>query len=672
MVMDNNDSGVAEAVIRRPWLLGLCCGLSLFAFAITGVLLLHKAADTALESSMRESLRGITLATANTIDVAIHSQIHDSPDKASPAFQQTVEPLEGLVRSIPHVRSIYTLRSKNDGTIAIVVKATAESLPVLARDIATTAAYRTLNPCTDTALLQSIRGGVTTASSEIHTDEYGSFLSAYSPVRDSYDKIECFVGVDMDVEALLAEEAEIHLVVGICIAFAFVGSTGLGIAVRHWQGRKVHSAMMDRMERIQLLRAESAAIAANQGKDDFIANVSHEIRTPLAAIIGYAELLREQRLATGNALADSAPDAIVRNSAHLMGVVNDILDVSQVEAGALALHTKRMDLGTIAREAAELLAVRATAKGITLTVDCPHDIAVEVDADALRVRQILLNLIGNAIKFTEHGGVRVVISQTGPWAVAEVHDSGPGMTAEQLDRLFKRFSRVDQDSTSLGTGIGLELSQRLARLMQGGIAVESTPGVGATFRLSLMRAHAVSESAQALDLPTADSAHEANELGPLPLAGIDVLMAEDSIDNARLWRHHLEQAGAEVRHATNGREAIGLVRAAALGVLERPFDIVLMDMEMPIMGGVEATMQLRAEGFRLPIVGLTAHSDGTSRSKLLAAGCDDCATKPITRADLARLILAHVGTVHGKQNARGRCPVPNDSDLFSGLRATQS
>jgi CheY-like chemotaxis protein len=223
------------------------------------------------------------------------------------------------------------------------------------------------------------------------------------------------------------------------------------------------------------------------------------------------------------------------------------------------------------------------------------------------------------------------------------------MSPEQLNRLFQRFSRVDRDTTSLGTGIGLELSQRLARLMQGGISVESTPGVGAIFRLSLMSAPAEVNRPEVMNSSTDISTPPSDDLGPLPLAGIDVLMAEDGIDNARLWRHHLEQAGAEVWHASNGREAIGLVRAAAMGVLERPFDIVLMDMEMPVMDGVEATKQLRAEGFRLPIVGLTAHSDGTTRANLLAAGCNDCATKPISRIELARVILAQVRPVSTKR-----------------------
>jgi CheY-like chemotaxis protein len=266
----------------------------------------------------------------------------------------------------------------------------------------------------------------------------------------------------------------------------------------------------------------------------------------------------------------------------------------------------------------------------------------------LRVRQILLNLIGNAIKFTESGSVRVAITREGPWAVAEVQDSGPGMTPEQISRLFQRFSRVDRDYTSLGTGIGLELSQRLARLMHGGIAVESTPGSGTTFRLSMMSAASDPLSEFLQSHSSADgqgglgSTGSTDDIAPLPLAGIDVLIAEDGVDNARLWRHHLEQAGAEVWQASDGREAIGLVRAADMGVLERPFDIVLMDMEMPIMDGVEATQQLRSEGFRMPIVGLTAHSDVATRTKLLDAGCNDCATKPISRAGLTRLILAHV------------------------------
>jgi CheY-like chemotaxis protein len=178
--------------------------------------------------------------------------------------------------------------------------------------------------------------------------------------------------------------------------------------------------------------------------------------------------------------------------------------------------------------------------------------------------------------------------------------------------------------------------------MHGGIAVESTPGSGTTFRLSMMSASADPLSEFLQSHPSADNTGSTDDIAPLPLAGIDVLIAEDGVDNARLWRHHLEQAGAEVWQASNGREAVGLVRAADMGVLERPFDIVLMDMEMPIMDGVEATQQLRAEGFRLPIVGLTAHSDVATRTKLLDAGCNDCATKPISRAGLTRLILAHV------------------------------
>ena len=598
---------------------------------------------------MRDSLRSISLAAARSIDPNLHGQIGYVIDKQSPAYQRTAESIEGLARSLPNIRSIYTFRGRTDGSAEIVVNPTNGAALDRPQEDAFATPPGTRYTHTDPALLEAIRSGATVLSADIYTDGRGSFVSGYSPVRNAADKIECFVGIDMDAEALMHLEGSVHVAAGLGIAFALVGSTGLACAVCCWQGRSARAEQNARLERIQLLRTESLTKAANQAKDDFIANVSHEIRTPLAAIIGYAELLREQRFATGNALVDGAADAIARNGAHLLGVVNDILDVSQVEAGALAIHVTPMDLCVTAHEATELLAVRAAAKRITLTVESAPGQTVPVNADPLRVRQILLNLIGNAIKFTESGGVKVIISQTGPWAVVEVHDSGPGMSPEQLNRLFQRFSRVDRDTTSLGTGIGLELSQRLARLMQGGISVESTPGVGAIFRLSLMSAPAEVNRPEVMNSSTDISTPPSDDLGPLPLAGIDVLMAEDGIDNARLWRHHLEQAGAEVWHASNGREAIGLVRAAAMGVLERPFDIVLMDMEMPVMDGVEATKQLRAEGFRLPIVGLTAHSDGTTRANLLAAGCNDCATKPISRIELARVILAQVRPVSTKR-----------------------
>lgn len=626
-------SEITDAVTRRPWLLALVTSVALFAFAITGVLFMHRSADNALELTMRDALRSITAVAARSIDPTLHAQVLTATDAASPAYQQTAEPMEGLIRSLPTLRSMYTFRAGTDGSIDVVVNptnSTATTLPGM----------RFGHP--DPALLEAIRTGSTTTSETIYTDARGSILSAYSPVRNALGGIECFIGVDMDANDLTRQESRIHIAVGLSIAFALVGSAALGWALYGWHGRSEQAERARNFERAQLLQSEALAQSTNQAKDDFIANVSHEIRTPLAAIIGYAELLREQRIETGNPLADDAPNAIARNGAHLLGVVNDILDVSQVEAGALAIHATHMDLCTTAREAADLLAIRADAKGITLTVECEPGGAVAVVADPLRVRQILLNLIGNAIKFTESGSVRVAITREGPWAVAAVHDSGPGMTSEQISRLFQRFSRVDRDYTSLGTGIGLELSQRLARLMHGGIAVESTPGSGTTFRLSMMSAASDPLSEYLQSHPSAEGQGSTDDIAPLPLAGIDVLIAEDGVDNARLWRHHLENAGAEVWQASNGREAVGLVRAADMGVLERPFDIVLMDMEMPIMDGVEATQQLRAEGFRLPIVGLTAHSDVATRTKLLDAGCNDCATKPISRAGLTRLILAYV------------------------------
>jgi signal transduction histidine kinase/AmiR/NasT family two-component response regulator len=620
--------------------LALVTSAALFAFAITGVLFMHRSADDALELTLRDSLRSITVVAARSIDPVLHAQVSTARDAASTAYQQTAEPMEGLVRSLPILRSMYTFRAGTNGSVEIVVDPT---------DTATATATSAIPGMRfghrDPALLEAIRSGAPTISDTIYTDARGSTLSAYSPVRNAAGGIECFVGVDMDANELIRQEQRIHVAVGLSIAFALIGSSALGWSLYGWHGRAAHAERARNFERAQLLQSEALAQSTNQAKDDFIANVSHEIRTPLAAIIGYAELLREQRIATGNPLADDAPNAIARNGAHLLGVVNDILDVSQVEAGALAIHAKYMDLCATAREAAELLAIRADAKGITLTVECAPDSAVAVIADPMRVRQILLNLIGNAIKFTDSGSVRVAITREGPWAVAAVQDSGPGMTPEQISRLFQRFSRVDRDTSSLGTGIGLELSQRLARLMHGGIAVESMPGSGTTFRLSMMSAAFDPLSEYLQSHPSADShgsTGSTDDIAALPLAGIDVLIAEDGVDNARLWRHHLEQAGAEVWQASNGREAVGLVRAADMGVLERPFDIVLMDMEMPIMDGVEATQQLRSEGFRMPIVGLTAHSDVATRTKLLDAGCNDCATKPISRAGLTRLILAHV------------------------------
>ena len=387
-----------------------------------------------------------------------------------------------------------------------------------------------------------------------------------------------------------------------------------------------------------LQHARQEALRAERAKGELVANVSHELRTPMAAIVGYAELLREELGNDAGKDVGDAVEAIARNGQHALEVIKDLVDAERAALSQIAVNSVPVDLATIAEDTVKLLRVRAQSKGIAIEFDraaAPDATAV---GDPLRIRQILMNLVSNAIRFTDEGGVRIVLHADARSVSVAVHDSGPGMDAAQLSRLFGRYAQLDETRAAGGSGLGLSISRQLAKLLGGNIAVASTPGSGSTFRFQIPRTPGATALRPRQALPQAaerDAALEADR----PLEGARILVAEDSADSARLLRLHLERAGAEVTWAADGREAVALARAAHMGVLERPFDLVLMDVEMPGIDGLQATRELRASGLAVPVVAVTASAGAEAHSRCLEAGCDDFATKPIARQHLVLLAL---------------------------------
>ena len=407
---------------------------------------------------------------------------------------------------------------------------------------------------------------------------------------------------------------------------------------------------------IQLRHARAEALRASRLKSDFIAAVSHELRTPMTAIIGYAELLQDDPRVRADSGTASAAEAILRNGEHLLSVVSDILDDSRVEAGAFSVRAAEIDLAQVAHDASDLLAIRARSRGIGLQfVPDPRSPSF-ARADPLRVRQIILNLVGNAIKFTDRGSVRVSVSNAGGAACVTVVDDGMGMDAEQLEALFRPYTQFNDARACEGSGLGMALSRRLARMMGGDLRVASTPGHGTTFTLSLPAiasslgdappvveiAYDGASDAAASGAPGAD---REGDLAP-PLAGFRILVAEDGPDNVRLYLRQLGRAGADVRVASNGREAVALAQAAAVGVLDAPFDLILIDVQMPVLDGLEATRRLRALGFTVPVVAVTAAAGEEERARCLAAGCDGFLEKPVRQADL--IAAARAAALRGR------------------------
>ncbi len=389
-------------------------------------------------------------------------------------------------------------------------------------------------------------------------------------------------------------------------------------------------------------------IRANKAKSDFLANMSHEIRTPMTAILGFSENLLEPDLPEPDRL--DAIRTIHRNGDHLLSLINDILDITKIEAGKLKLERIRCSPFEVVAEIQSLMRVRADAKGLYFKVDHVGRIPETIETDPGRLRQILINLIGNAIKFTERGGVRLMmclVDDEGaePMMHFDVIDTGIGMDPDQETKVFNPFTQADETMTRKfgGTGLGLSISKRLAQMLGGDITIDSQPGHGSTFTVSI--ATGPLDGVEMTDRPrqrTVEATRQ-SESTPMPepssLLGCRVLLAEDGPDNQRLISFVLGQAGADVAVVENGQLAVDQTLKA--GQDGKPFNVVLMDMQMPILDGYAATRLLRSKKYNGPILALTAHAMANDRQKCMKAGCDAYATKPIDRAKLVALVAQY-------------------------------
>jgi PAS domain S-box-containing protein len=440
------------------------------------------------------------------------------------------------------------------------------------------------------------------------------------PAFDASGRIERFVALRLDVTANKAAEAQLHA-------------------------------------------ARAEAQAASASKSEFLANMSHEIRTPMTAILGYTDLIatdhecgREQRL--------EYVETIKRNGEHLIALINDILDISKIEAGKLSTESLPTSPIQLVQEVLGLMDVKAKAKGLTLEARFATPIPESIETDPVRLRQILVNLVGNAVKFTEVGRVTLAMhcDVASERLRIDVIDTGIGMTPEQQSRLFGAFVQADSSTTRKfgGTGLGLRISKRLAEMLGGDIEISSAQGRGSTFSVAI-RTGPLGSTAFVSPRSTHSSApRPALPSRPNPgdehsLTGLRILLAEDGPDNQRLIAFHLKKCGASVSIVENGRQAIaaltvdGTIDGALANPL--PFDLLFTDMLMPEMDGYTAVQALRAKGLAIPVVALTANAMSGDMERCLEVGCDSYATKPIDRPRLLEALRRALERRGGKPQA---------------------
>jgi signal transduction histidine kinase/CheY-like chemotaxis protein len=387
----------------------------------------------------------------------------------------------------------------------------------------------------------------------------------------------------------------------------------------------------------ELEQARAEADRANTAKSSLVATVSHEIRTPMTAIVGYADVLLANLT---DAESAKAARTIKRNGEFLLQLVDDILDLSKLEAGKLTVDPCWCSPRQIVADVVQLLQVRADAKGLSLSGDIDADALTTVYSDPQRLRQILLNLVGNSIKFSSHGDVRIRVRGAAiagrPALRIDVCDQGIGLTPRQIENVFSQFSQAELSTSRLygGSGLGLWISRRLANLLGGEITVESAPGHGSTFTLTV-----TAEQPETQSWFESGSTRRDVQVAPqtpsVDLTNRRILLADDSPDNQDLVEFVLNKAGAQVVIVGNGADAVK--RALAARQEGKVFDVVLMDVQMPLVDGFTATAQLRAEGYTGPIVALTAHAQAEQLQQALQCGCDACLSKPIDESLLGLL-----------------------------------